>query len=293
MDMNLKTALVTFVIPLLLASLLVGVYVVKSDDAVSMVFSGGVALYSPINITYSSNFLTLNLIFTCGAGVHYSLNYSIDNEPSQSPIPLVYNGSGGFQMFAPEYGLVQLPELSKGSHSLTIYEQALIPDYHGANAPGAPFKPTASGSSDYVAYWTDTVDFSINSTATTQQFPPTITNLSVKNQTYTTHDVPLNFIVNQNITAAAYSLDGESYVTIAGNSTLNGLGVGTHNITVYVWNDAGSIGLSGTVNFTVTNPPSVASQSSEPLAAELVLFLVTAIAVVIGSCLIYLKYRKR
>jgi hypothetical protein len=115
----------------------------------------------------------------------------------------------------------------------------------------------------------------------------------VKNQTYTTHDVPLNFIVNQNITAAAYSLDGESYVTIAGNSTLNGLGVGTHNITVYVWNDAGSIGLSGTVNFTVTNPPSVASQSSEPLAAELVLFLVTAIAVVIGSCLIYLKYRKR
>ena len=39
MDMNLKRALEALVIPLLLASLLVGVHVVKADDAVSIGFS--------------------------------------------------------------------------------------------------------------------------------------------------------------------------------------------------------------------------------------------------------------
>ncbi|HUK84941.1 MAG TPA: hypothetical protein VLU95_03670 [Candidatus Acidoferrum sp.] len=47
---------------------------------------------------------------------------------------------------------------------------------------------------------------------------PNITNLSVENTTYSTGNVPLNFIVNENITQAAYSLDEQTNTTIAGNA---------------------------------------------------------------------------
>ena len=296
--MNLKTALVALIISMLLASLAMGVNVVKADSNDFMSYPGGVTIYSPVNTTYNSNFLTLNV--SLGEGVRCSLNYSIDGNYG-GPIPLTFGNTTGFQLISLASGLVQLPKLSEGSHRLTIYEEAYLNDYHGANPPGAPFKPTAPGSADYYAAWVDAVDFSISTGAVTQNStpppqtstPPTITNLSIENETYTTQDVPLNFTVNQNIITAAYSLDGESNVTIAGNTTLTGLSVGAHTLTVYVWNDTGNIGASQTVNFAVTNVTSVASQSPEPFPTALVTVLVASAAVVISGSLIYLKNRKR
>jgi hypothetical protein len=61
-------------------------------------------------------------------------------------------------------GIVRLPELSEGSHSLTIDVLCGLYDYHGANPPGAPFTPTSPGSSDYIATWTHTIYFTINTT---------------------------------------------------------------------------------------------------------------------------------
>ncbi|HKM59984.1 MAG TPA: hypothetical protein VJY36_03845 [Candidatus Bathyarchaeia archaeon] len=255
-------------------------------------------IYSPVNTTYNSNFLTLYVSFGWGAGLQCSLNYSIDGNYG-GPVPLTFGNTTGFQLIGLATGLVQLPELSEGSHRLIIYEEAYLNDYHGANPPGAPFKPIAPGSADYYAAWADTVDFSINSSSVTptptppgESAPPTITNLLIENKTYNIPDIPLNFIVNENTSKVAYSLDGKDNVTINGNITLTGLSVGAHNLTVYTWNDAGNIGASQTVNFAVANVTSIASQSSGPFPAALVIVSVVSVAVVIGGCLVYFKNRK-
>jgi hypothetical protein len=297
---NLKTALAALVISMLLASLAVGVHSVKADSSDAISFPGGVTIYSPVNETYDSNFLTLNVGFGWGAGLNCSLSYSIDGS-YEAPIPLMLNNSNSspphFEMISLATGTVQLPELSEGSHRLTVYEKAYLGDYYGANPPGAPFEPTSPGSADYVASWVDTVDFSISSIAVAQtptpqptaSSAPTITNLSIENKTYVTTDIPLIFIVNENTSKFAYSLDGKGNTTIAGNATLTGLPIGEHNITIYAWNDAGSIGASQTVNFAVATAASGASQSPEPSPTALVIASIAAVAVFIGGCLVCFK----
>jgi hypothetical protein len=255
--------------------------------------NGGVTLYSPVNTTYYSNFLILNLTFGCGSGLHCSLNYSVDNEYYGS-IPLTINESGsqGFQMIVSETGLVQLPELSGGSHSLTIYVEADLNDYDGANPPGAPFKESAPGSDNYIASWIDTVNFTIaSSESTINLIPPNITYLSIENQTYNSTDVPIEFTVDENVMQAAYSLDGQANVTIGGNSTLTGLSSGEHNVTVYAWNDAGNVGASQTVNFDVVYNSSAEVQQSDsfPLSTIIAVF----ISFIVGVALTFLFFFRK
>jgi hypothetical protein len=298
--MNPKTAVVLLVIPLLLASLISGVHMVRADSTGGMLFAGGITVYSPVNATYDSNFLTLNLTCGCGAGLQFSLNYAIDGA-YEGAIPLMYSGTPGFQLIVTENGTVQLPELSAGSHCLTIYEQATLNDYHGANPPGAPFQPISLGSADYVASWVDPVYFSINSSAvaqtSTQQpalsSPPTIMNLSIENKTYTMPDLPLIFTVNGSTSKVAYSLDGKNNVTVAGNTTLTRLSVGAHNLTIYAWNDNGSVSASQTVDFAVASMASSASGSSAPFQMAVVAGLIASVAVFVGCCLACFKKRKR
>ena len=198
------------------------------------------------------------------------------------------------EIMCPATGTVQLPRLTDGSHCLTICEEANLNGYLGANPPGAPFKPTSPGSTDYYASWVDTVDFTISTGAVTQNStqppqtstPPTITNLSIENKTYTTHEIPLNFTVNENISKVAYSLDGKDNVTIAGNCTLTGLSVGAHNLTVYAWNSA-DVGSSQTANFAIAN-----TASPETLQEALLMIIVVS-ALVMGGFLFYFKNRKR
>jgi hypothetical protein len=158
--MNLKTMLIALFLCLLAVSLAIGVHTVNADSNGSITFAGGITLFSPVNETCNSNYLTLNLNLTCGAGIQFLLTYSIDGT-TRGSIPLTYNGSAGFQLFAVETGTVPLPRLPSGSHQLTIYEEACLNNYHGANPPGAPFKPTSPGSDNYTVSWTDTVNFSI------------------------------------------------------------------------------------------------------------------------------------
>src|SRR3972149_4026365 len=51
-------------------------------------FSSGVTLFSPLNRTYNSRFLTLNFSFALGWGMKYSLYYHIDGEYG-GPMPYV------------------------------------------------------------------------------------------------------------------------------------------------------------------------------------------------------------
>ena len=163
-EMKIALLTLTFVI---LASFLVMplyVYVVKADSNDSLIFSGGVTVLTPVNITYTSNDLTLSVVFT--GTLQTSLTFSVDGV-NEGAIPLTPDSSTGTTIVnAKEVGAVTLPKLSDGSHKLTIYENVYLNDYHSANPPGAPFKPTSPGSDDYIASWTDTVFFSINTVIT-------------------------------------------------------------------------------------------------------------------------------
>lgn len=80
--------------------------------------------------------------------------------------------------------------------------------------------------------------------------PPMITILAPQNTTYTT-SIPLTFAVNETASWIGYSLGEQANVTIAGNTTLTGLSVGAHSITIYANDTSGNMGASGTVHFMV------------------------------------------
>jgi hypothetical protein len=127
---NPKNLLTTTFVCLLPFSLAVGVHTVKADSSSPITFAGDITLISPVNETYSSNSLTLNLNLTCG-GLPYVLTYSIDGA-NEGTIPLTFSQSLNF-LFQVETGTAQMPTLSNGSHKLTIYEVAYLNNYHGAN----------------------------------------------------------------------------------------------------------------------------------------------------------------
>jgi hypothetical protein len=178
----MKAPLTAIIVSVLFVTLMaIGVYPhqVKADTADFISFNSGVTLFSPINTTYSSRFLTLNLTFGAGLGVKSSLNYNLDGK-YEGPVSLVAKNPAELHVVNMMIGIVELPELSEGSHHLTVNVFSGIYDYHGANAPGAPFKPTTPGSADYVASWTHTVYFTVNSpsppstnTATMPAYSPT------------------------------------------------------------------------------------------------------------------------
>jgi hypothetical protein len=83
----------------------------------------------------------------------------------------------------------------------------------------------------------------------------------------------------------AHSLDGKENRVILGNTTLTGLADGDHNLTIFAKDDAGNIGVSETIFFSVEVP--------EPFPTTL---LITTTVVVIFICtglLVYFKKRNR
>jgi hypothetical protein len=134
---------------------------VRADSTDYIRFASCGTIFSPLNRTYNSRFLTLNLSFGVGLGVDCSLNFSID-EKYEGPMRLVAKNPTELHVINEAIGLVTLPEMSEGSHNLTVNVLCGIYNYHGANPPGAPFAPTFPGSSDYIATWTHTIFFTID-----------------------------------------------------------------------------------------------------------------------------------
>jgi len=81
--------------------------------------------------------------------------------------------------------------------------------------------------------------------------PPTITITSPQNTTYDVADISLTFTINELTQWMAYSLDGQTNVTVSSNTTLVGLPEGIHTITVYAADTAGNTGHSDTIYFTI------------------------------------------
>jgi hypothetical protein len=77
-------------------------------------------LYSPLNRTYNSRFLTLNMTFGAAIGIKYSLHYVVDGKYGNS-IPYVINNPNETHVVYKATGFTELPELSEGPHNLTIH----------------------------------------------------------------------------------------------------------------------------------------------------------------------------
>lgn len=233
----------------LLFSFAAGVHLVKADSSNSVSYSV-IGILSPVNQTYDSRFLTLNVTFTCAMGIQYVVYYRMDGKYIGA-IPWLIDNLNETHVVYPASGSLKLPELSEGSHSITVNLEA-----------GGFVSGQNSRSYTNIVYFTVA-----SSTQKLESTPPNISDLSVENKTYLVSDIPLNFTVHEKISRFTYSLDGKDNVTIAGNTTLTGLSVRTHNLTVYAWDAAGNLGSSQAVNFAIINQtltPPESYQASEP-----------------------------
>jgi hypothetical protein len=160
-------------------------------------------------------------------------------------------------------------EIPEGQHHITFY--AVETGYYYASL-FAYYGFSANSSSVFI--------FTVDTT------PPVVSVSSVENKTYKVCDVPLSFSVNELVSQTSYSLDGQNNVTVAGNTTLTGLSVGEHDVTVYAWDAAGNVGSSETVTFTVAEEP----ESSTTLVAGI---SGASVAVVCIGLLLYFRKRNR
>ncbi len=104
---------------------------------------------------------------------------------------------------------------------------------------------------------------------------------SPKSRLYETSDIPLTFTVNNQASLFSYTIDGQQAVAITGNTTLTGLTVGAHNLTVYVRDSAGLVETSETIPFTV----------GARFPSEIVFLGVAIVVVASVSFLLYVKRR--
>ena len=122
-----------------------------------------------------------------------------------------------------------------------------------------------------------TVYFAVDTTA------PTVSILSLENKTYETTDLLLDFTVGEPSVSVMYCLDGGENVTLAGNATVIHLEYGEHTLTVYAEDEAGNVGASAPITFTVTTFPTTLA-----IAAAVVATVVCA-----GLLLYLTKFKKK
>ena len=79
-----------------------------------------------------------------------------------------------------------------------------------------------------------TEDTNITAVYELQNVSMAVSVVSPQNITYTTNEVPLEFVTTQDFVTASYSLDKQENVSISGNTTLTDLTHGVHNLTVFV-----------------------------------------------------------
>ncbi len=125
--------------------------------------------------------------------------------------------------------------------------------------------------------------------------PPQISNLSVKNKSYSSAEIPVEFSINENVSRIVYCLDNQANVTISGNATLSGLSNGSHNIILYATDYSGNVGASENVIFTVTmETQQTGSEQKEQKPAQLnSIAIALGITVLIAGVGLLLYFKKR
>jgi hypothetical protein len=220
-------------------------------DGQPFILASSINVTSPANITYSSRPLTLEFTvksFYDWNKSNVTMVYCVDGknntvltQPTRVPIiaEITYpNGTKttgiSIQSYYQITGFAALPEMSEGSHYLTVYGEYEF-----------------SGQTNTV-YDSKTVYFTVNDGKS-----PSISNLSIENKTYSQNALSVNFTTDQPTSWIGYSLDAKENITIGGSTTLTALPNGLHTITVYANDTVGNMGASQTINFNVSAPLSL------------------------------------
>jgi hypothetical protein len=184
---------------------------------------------------------------------------------------VVQSGPDWYWFRTTVFASVMLPTLSEGNHNVTVYYGWQYLD---------------SGLQRYEVYAHATVSFVVVNVDTTA---PSISIQSPRNNsTYDAPDIELTFLVNETVAWMGYSLDGGDNVTVSDNMTLTGLFDGTHCLTIYANDTVGNMGVSETINFTITVP-----EEPEPFPVVPVAAASGASVAIIGvGLLVYFKKRK-
>jgi hypothetical protein len=231
------------------------------------------------NTLYSSNKLSLALNVsipepTAKYSLHlHTIQYQTDWKDRVIRVYTDPTGSG--PMITDFSDTLILEDVPDGSHNVTF-----VASVDGGYAEGLTWYAFAVKS-------VSSVYFSVDTTS------PEISVLSLENMTCEVSDVPLNFTVSEVVIEVSYCLDGQGNVTVAGNTTLSGLPVGVHNVTVYAWDEAGNVGASKTTTFTIAEPeqepePEPKLFPTVPVAAA----SAAVVASVSAGILVYFKKRK-
>ena len=164
---------------------------------------------------------------------------------------------------------LNLTDLEDGKHRVRIITlcKGVLLEVHGLWE-----RSTFYGSSS------DGVYFTVDTT------PPEIVVVPLENRTYGASDLQLNFTVSEAFSNASYVLDGQKNVAISGNTTLTDIPYGEHNITVYVTDYFGNIGISETLFFTIAEPFPTVSMATDSIAS---------VAIICAGLLVCFKKRKR
>jgi hypothetical protein len=163
-----KNLLSLFLMFTLFGALLSQTSNVNADSSEPITFTSRVTLYSPVNTTYSSTFLNLNLTAQVGIAINCTITYSIDNK-HQGIVPLKEIYPGELHVINQVQGNVFLPELTHGTHNLTLQVVCTLNKGEGsATLDRYPFIPECDNITNYHATWTDTIQFTIQ---TEQEIP--------------------------------------------------------------------------------------------------------------------------
>ena len=173
------------------------------------------------------------------------------------------------------YFIDNIPE---GSHKLTI---AAVGKIILSERVGDPHETNGLLEIYYTIYkmnGSSTVYFAVD------LHPPEILITSITNKTYSTSKIALDYAANEPTSKVAYSIDGKDNQIINGNTMLPELSNGFHNVTVYAWDEAGNVGASETMYFSV--------EVSFPVVPVAVAF-VASVGIIAVGLFVYFKKRKR
>jgi hypothetical protein len=225
------------------------------------------------NDSYGNTGKSNTVYFTIDTNPPNISNLSIENKTyATTQVPLAFNTNEntswlGYsldnQLNQTVDGNFTLSGLTEGTHSVVIY---------------------ANDTFGYMEK-SDTVLFIVDTT------PPSISDLSIENKTYTTAQIPLTFSTNESTSWIGYSLDNLANQTVNGNFTLNGLSEGAHNLVIYANDTFGNMGKSDTLYFTIANPTPSPNKSTGYDAAKWIPYAIIALVIVL--CLGVLVYFKK
>lgn len=294
MNINRKAIKLTLILSLLVSGLAgtlliqnrARIFIVQGNTTSNNTIVDGntnanVTIQEPENKTYNENNVTLAFTIESdvppteyfnGSVLHLFLRHGCVLDYSTSK--LVGRVASGDYYNLPDHVSVTLSDLgnryvgngtltglSQGPHNVTVWIRA---DTNMISYSGYEWSVFT------------TVSFNVDS-------PPKAMILSPETKTYNTSVVRLDFTINEKSSRMEYSLDGQSNVTINGNTTLSWLPNGNHNVTVYATDETGNTGASETRFFT--------TDAQESLSVLIAIASAILVVVVGVGLLVYFKKR--